>query len=335
MCAIKLLFPVLALAGSIIAQTSAATTVDQNGVGCQSNNGLLTGGVTASADVNASYDAGSGVLQLTIENTTPLVAGEATATITEIHFNLPPGAITSAVLIDQNGSGGAAPSFTLSFDADSSSAPNPNSIACLGDFNVTLDAGNGAHGAIANASAINVSTPNPVVGPVTFDIQLAGPGASGIEAATILASVSQGGSKQAAVGLKFQGAGIGGQESGFVGGGEECLTSVYTVGATTVGQSFDICVTGGFGCHVCLWVSAMPGPVVVGGFTVPIGLPLLGAYDLGNLGLGGAGSSLCLPVTVPNDPLLSGLTLYLANVSYNALNLTNVTFSAAFELTID
>jgi len=274
-------------------------------------------------------------MQVVVDNTTTPVAGEATATITRVFLNLPPNAINAASLTSQAGSGGATPAFWMAFDADTNTAPNTNAIACLGDFNIYLDAGNGSHGAIANAAALVISTPNAVLGPVTFDIQLAGPGVAGITADAILASFSLGGSHPTNVGLKFQGGGVGGQESGFVGSGDKCRMGIYTVGNTSIGQSFDICVTGDYGCHVCLWASTVPGPVLVQGIVIPIGLPLLGVWDLGNIGLGGIGNSSCLPVNVPNNPLLSGYTLYLTNITYDALNVTGYQFSEAYELTIN
>ncbi len=331
-----LLLTILVATGTLCAQTStASTTIDANGVGCQSPNGLITGGVAVGATFDVSYDASTGVLDVTVDNTTPIVAGEATATITRIHFNLPPGAITGATLLGQTGSGGATPAFSMSFDADTSAAPNPNGLGCLGDSSIALDNGNGSQGAIANAAAPNISTPNPVMGPVTFSIQLSGPGAGGIDAEAILASYATNANVDTNVGMKFQGGGIGGQESGFVGPDDLCRTALYTAGSTTPGGSFDLCVTGGYGCHACVWVSPTAGPTTVGGVTVPIGLPIAAAYDLGNFGLGGAGNVFCISYSVPNNPGLSGFTFYAVNITYNALNLTSYSFSSPIEIVIN
>lgn len=330
-----IVFTALLTASALTAQsTTAATTIDTGSVGCQATPGLLTGDVAVGATATVTYDSSTGELQLDVTNDTPIIAGEATAVITDICFNLPAGAITGASLINQVGSGGATPAFTLSFDADTGAAPNPNSTACLGNFNICLDAGNGVMGAIANPAATNVTAPNTVTGPVTFTIQLTGPGTSGITAESILATISQGGSTATNFGMKFQAAGVGGNESGFVGANDECRTAVYLDNTPVVGGNFNLCVTGGYGCHACLWVSATPGPTMVGNITVPIGLPIAAAYGLGNFGLGGVGNSVCVPFSVPNTPMMSGFTFYAVNITYNALNLNGYAFSDPFTITV-
>jgi hypothetical protein len=268
---------VLLVAASLAAQTSTASTVvDQFGNGCQGPNGFLTGGAVGTAEITVNYDAGTGIAEIVVDNITPVVAGEATAVITEVYLNLPAGAVSSAMLMSQAGAGGATPAFTLTFDADTGDAPNANSVACFGDFNIGLDNGNGVHRAIANAAG-TTSAPNPVIGPVTFELQLAGPGTGGIDAEGILASFSMGApSHESNATVKFQSAGVNGEESGFVGSGDLCRTSVYSVGTPQIGHTIDICITGGSGCHACLWISDIPGPFMTPlGFEVPIGLPLL------------------------------------------------------------
>lgn len=329
-----LLATLLTLAPLAAQNSSSQTVINLYGLGCQGNQGYITGGVEIRATATAYYNSATGVLQMLITNDTPVVAGESTATISEIYFNFPAGAVTGATLTGQQGSGGATPGFSLSFDADTGSAPNPNSAGCLGDYNVALTLPTGASGAIANPNASNISTPNPVTGPVTFTMQLTGPGTSGMDAEAIIATISQGGTTSTNVSMKFQGGGVGGQESGYVGTCDECRTSIYTVGSTSVGATFDLCVTGGYGCHACVWVSGTPGPTNVGGITVPVGLPIAAAWDLGNFGLGNVGNSVCIPVNVPNNTQLSGFQFYVANITYNALNLNGYQFSAPFTVTI-
>lgn len=335
MNASAILATLLTLAPLAAQNSSAQTTINRFGLGCQGNLGYLTNNVEIRATATAQYNSATGELQLLINNTTPIVAGEATATISEIHFNLPAGAVTGATLTNQVGSGGATPAFTLSFDADTASAPSSNSAGCLGDYNVTLATGPGSQGGIANPNATNISTPNPVTGPVTFTMQLTGPGTSGIDAEAIIATISQGGPTSTNVTMKFQGGGVGGQESGYVGSCDECRTALYTVGQTSVGSSFDLCVTGGYGCHACVWVSGSAGPSVVGGITIPIGLPIAAAYTLGNFGLGGTGNSVCVPVSVPNNTQLVGFEFHAVNITYNALNLQGYQFSDPFTVTIN
>lgn len=319
----------LVLASANAQTSTASATIDNTGYGCQNANATLTGGAPAAAVVDLSYDQSTHVLSMTVTNTTPLVAGEATATISDVYFNVPSGAITSATLLTQTGSGGATPGFTLTFTAAGTS------VACLGTYKIQLDSGTGAQGGIANAAAPLITTPNPVTGPVTFDIELSGPGADGISAGSILASSSMNGLNGSSIGMKFQGGGLGGIESGLLGSGRECVTSVYTVGATSPGQTFDLCVNGDFGCHACLWLSLTPGPVTVGSFDIPIGLPIVAAFTFGNFGFAPHGTEICVPVSVPNNPAVSGFTFYATNVTFDAFNPTAITFSPAATITIN
>ena len=317
--------------------SSAATLVNHDGVGCQGFGGRLTNGVPAGGTGTYLYDASTGVLELTIENTTPPWPGQSTATISEIFLNVPPGAVTGATLTNQVGSGGATPSFSLSFDADTSTAPNPNTADCLGDFNISLTTGL-LGGGIANPAASTIGTPNPVLGPVTFTIQLTGPGIGTIDAESFLAASSVSASPTTVAtnfALRFDGGGPNSQDYGYSGSCDLCRTSVYVVGQPAIGQTFDICVTGGYACHACVWLSATPGPSVAGPYTVPIGLPIAAAYTLGNFGLGNAGNSLCISFTVPNNALLRGFEFYTSNVTYYALNVQGFGFSPARKITIN
>lgn len=321
---------------SLAAQgSSAATTINHNGLGCQGLGGRLTGGVVVNSVVSMAYDKATAVLRVSVDNYTPIVAGEATATISELHFNFPNGAVTAVTLNNQIGSGGATPAFTMSYDADSAAAPNQNTAGCLGDFNVMLTSGVNGAGGIANAAATNITTANPVFGQVTFELQLTGPGTAGIDAEGIIATTSQGSLGATNFALRFDGGGVQGQELGYVGSCDECRTSIYTVGQTSIGSTFDLCVTGGFGCHACMWISATPGPTVLQGVTIPLGLPIAAAWTLGNFGLGGIGNSACIQVAVPNNTQLQGFEFYVANVTYNALNLHGYGFSPTFTVTIN
>ena len=325
----------LLAAATLSAQgSSASTTINHNGLGCQGLGGRLTGGVVVNTIVSMSYDKATAVLQVSVNNNTPIVAGESTATVSEVHLNFPNGAVTGVTLNNQTGSGGATPAFTLSYDADSAAAPNPNAAGCLGDFNVMLTSGANGAGGIANPAATNIATANPVTGPVTFELQLTGPGTTGIDAEAIIATISQGSPSATNVALKFDGGGVQGQESGYVGSCDECRTSIYTVGQTAIGSTFDLCATGGFGCHACIWISATPGPTVLQGITIPVGLPIAAAWTLGNFGIGGTGNYDCIQVPVPNNTQLQGFEFYVANVTYNALNLQGYGFSPSFTVRI-
>ena len=91
-----------------------------------------------------------------------------------------------------------------------------------------------------------------MLGPVTFEVQFAGPGAAGISAGTIAANCSHSGPTQTNVAMHFQAAGANGAYSGWVGDLDYCRTRMETVGVTAVGQTSDLCLTGSDGCHVCL-----------------------------------------------------------------------------------
>lgn len=329
--------PLAALAAftaPLCAQSSSVNlALDLHDLGCQGPGGAIVNGIVVGADVTLNYDGSTGLLQIVVENTTPIVAGEATAVITRMFCNLPPGAVTSAALISQSGAGGATPQFALTFDPDTSAHPNPNSAGCLGRHSLALEV-QGVSGGIANAQATSIAAPQPVLGPVTFEVQLAGPGAAGISAEAIAASYSRSGPTQTNVAMHFQAAGANGAYSGWVGDLDSCRTGIYTVGDTAVGQTFDLCVTGSDGCHVCLWVSGTPGPFVLGNRTLPIGLPLLAVLNLGFLGVGPTGASTCVPVAVPNNPGLAGFSLYMTNVSYHLFQPNGLSFSPAFTLTV-
>ena len=174
-----------------------------------------------------------------------------------------------------------------------------------------------------------------MIGPVVFELQLVGPGTGGIDADSILASFSRNApAHEANAAVKFQAAGVGGEESGFVGSSDLCRTAVYIVGEPRIGETIDLCVTGGTGCHVCIWVSEIPGPFATPFGVIPVGLPILLNLGLGNLGLAGIGNPACIPVSIPNEPGLISYTLYLTNLTYFAPMPTGLSFSPAYTLTI-
>jgi hypothetical protein len=324
----------VSLASVAVAQTTTAgTLVNQQGLSCQGSSGVLTGGVAVNSFAQATYNRATGVLVLSIENQNPIVAGQANPVIRQIFLNFPAGTITGATLVSQTGTGGTAPNFTLGFDADLGTAPNPLAAGCFGSFNLRLET---TSGGIANANAPLISVPNTTQGPVAFTLQLTGPGSAGITAESFMSPASRGGSLSTTVAMQFQGGGVGGQQSGFVGSCDLCRTSIFTIGNPAPGQTFQLGVTGGFACHACVWVSGTPGPVTVpGGIVIPIGAPLAASLDLGNFLLNGSGNAFTVPVVVPNNPLLSGFQFYVANITYYALNVQGFSFSLPYTVTIN
>ncbi len=280
--------------------------------GCQDNLNppKLSNGTPAAAEYEFTYDAVTARLTLRVTNTSPVLTGVPNPLITLIAFNLPAHAVSGVQLVSQTGSSGATPAFGMTFDADLFTLPNPNKVACAGDFSVLLTNGGGIGGGIANANADTIVAPvgSWVIGPATFILQLAGPGVHGLNAGAIANALSQNASgHQATAAAKFQSGGRGGEGSGFIGSAHKCAPGLYAVGTPRIGQSFDICAGGAAGCLGCVLVSPNPGPTQVGNWVVNIGLPLLHTFVLPP-STGGLPS--CSTLGVPDRADLIGLRLY-------------------------
>jgi hypothetical protein len=286
-------------------------------LGCQNSDDppTLDNRTPASADLHFTYDAGSAELGVRVTNTSLVVPGEPNPVITVVGFNLPAFAVTGASLSSQTGSGGAQPQFAISFDPDTSGGSNPNRFNCFGSFSVMLNSG--VHNAIANANADTLAVPpsSAVIGPVTFVLQLSGPGTSTLNARTIANAFSQGSSRQVNAAVKFQAAGPGGEGSGQISNGPECSPGLYAVGPTQIGQTFQLCAGGGRDCHGCVLVSLNPGPIQFGTFLLPIGLPILHTFVLPPFA---QENVFCAPLTIPDQPWLRGLNLYFLLIVTNA-----------------
>jgi hypothetical protein len=218
------------------------------------------------------------------------------------------------------------------FDADTATKPNPNKRNCFGYFNIQL-AVQGIQGAIGNPSADTYNAPpgSVVIGPVTFRIQLEGPGVHTLTSSSFATATSIGGQPNVNVAVKFQAGGTSG-ESGTLGNGGSCPSGFFVRGTPRLGQHIDICIVGAEGCHGCPWASMTEGPVVVAGITIPIGLPILAVFDLGVFANGV--NELCIPVDIPNNPALVGSTFYFTSLGYPGSNASAFAFSPAFRLVI-
>lgn len=309
---ISLLRPALCLglALPLAAQTTTNTlTIGEAGAtGCQGlqDPPTLTGGVPASARYTLTFDQSTRRLTLTIDNTSAIVAGEATPLLTKAFLNLPSDTVTHAILVSQSAPGVVQPDFELDLEMEDDGA------GCLGDFELELESRHGIQGGIANPAATRVGGPvgAAVIGPVTFVIEFVGPGAESLNARAISYGWSDNGPRPGVnAGAKFQAGGQGADESGFIGSTAsipDCATSMWLVGEPLVGSTVTFCRNGQRGCHDCLWVSLFPGPTSVGGITAPIGLPLLAVLS-GNVF---DQFPLCFPLTIPGDPGLVGLRVY-------------------------
>jgi len=326
----------LILCASLAAQVTTAQLEIGNAdsVSCQNSSGFpaLTGGVRASADLDFRYDASNGELTLTVDNTSPIVAGEANALIVDLWLNLPDDAVTGASLRSQSGAGGATPTWQLSFGTDAFGA------ACMGAFDLHLDNGGGVANGIANPNAPILGGPpgSQVLGPVTFVIDLQGPGLATMTADSIAFGLSQNApARQANAAAKFQAAGQNGEESGFLGAGQECTCASWSPGPARIGGTLKYCRVGTPTCHDCLWISDTVGPTVFGppiNLTAPIGFPLLATLDFGTF----SGRPDCLEIPIPDDPMLIGFKLHFAivTVPQPPFTLDDVSFCGALSVEI-
>ncbi|MBK8975451.1 MAG: hypothetical protein IPM29_05965 [Planctomycetes bacterium] len=321
------LFALPLLAASLAAQQFTSATIEvasPNAQGCQSNPGLLTGDVAASATVEFTYDRALARLTMIVTNTSPIVAGEENPQITDLMFNAPR-TVTGMALESQSAAGPTQPAMNFSFDSGARAG-------CFGSFRSHLATTNGIRGAIANASAPLLGGPEPVPGPVTFVFSVTGDGVGALVAESFAHAFGTGSNlAPASVGMKFQAAGLNGEQSGFLANGGDCLISFYTVGEPRIGSTIEFCQAGPRGCHDCLWFSLTPGPVTVAGIELPIGLPLLFGFDFGQFG---ANQEFCQSISIPNDPMLIGLTLYFAVGTFPVSNPAQVSLSSAYELTV-
>ncbi|MCA8951713.1 MAG: hypothetical protein KDE27_19550 [Planctomycetes bacterium] len=216
----------LALANPMFAQSSnSCLPIGKHGAfGCQDpNSPVITNGVVATGDVDLTYDPNTGLLDIVVENTSPIVSGETNPVITRLAFNLPSGTVDAVHLVSQSGTGGATPDFDLDYDGSQS-----QHMGCLGYFDVELSV-QGIQGGIGNPNASSFAHPTVVLGPVTFELLLQGPGIGSLTSLQIATATSQGGHPDVALALKFQGGGVNGAESGWVSNGLVCCPNSATV----------------------------------------------------------------------------------------------------------
>ncbi|MFO1053002.1 MAG: hypothetical protein U1F36_12380 [Planctomycetota bacterium] len=275
-------------------------------IGCQGSEDppTLSEGVPASAQFDVTYDPATHRMTLTVTNTSDVVANQANPVLTRIFLNTPPGALTGALLVSQTGSGGANPDFELEFGAERA--------GCIGDFELSLETEHGVQGGVANAAAPWIGGPPgaAAIGPVTFVIDLVGPGAGNVNARALTYGYSENGARDPVhAAAKFQAGGATATASGWITSATrvaDCATSMWLLGEPRVGTTVTFCRNGQRACHDCMWVSLFPGPTSVGGITAPIGFPLLAVLS----GSYFTELPLCFPMQIPDDPNLSGVPVY-------------------------
>lgn len=283
--------------------------------GCQGTEDppALSDGTLATATLDFSYDAMSHVLEVVVANTSPVTPRVPNPLVTRIACNLPHEAVTAVTLLSQTGSGGAQPDFDLQTDANVFVAPNLR-VACMGDFGLLLSV-HDVRGGIGNPLADTYAAPpdSVVIGPVTFRMRLGGPGVDSLSAQAIAVGFSRfAPAYQVNAACKFQGGGRHGDGSGFISStftNTGCRPSGWLTAAPRIGTTVGICLNGQPTCSGCFIGSLVPGPVNVGPFRLPIGLPLLFDVFLPPLP---QNTLLCVRFAIPNDPGLIGRTVYLA-----------------------
>lgn len=225
----------LAFIGSLgQAQKSSAAVLIGGANSCSSEGfndpGLLNDGLTAASGIlTLDLDVGASTLTATVTNTSPVLVGVNNPLITDVYFNTP-SAVTGMSLTGQTSSAGVNPSFTLSFDADLGTGPNPNGADGFGAYSVELaDTGN-IGGTLANPDADTYVMPaaNLAVSPCTFSFDLTGT-LTGLTAADFLSTLSVGGgTKNAPATFKYQAGGVA-EASAFITDGGNCPNPASSV----------------------------------------------------------------------------------------------------------
>jgi hypothetical protein len=300
-------------------------------VGCQNSTvpPTLDDGVTVgTAQLDFRYDASTAILELSVTNTSPDVPGTPNPVITQVAFNLPVGTVQSIELLSQTPAGGAQTTFAMTTDLDLTTLDSATRLGCLGYFNVSLMDNKPA---IANANATTISAPGGTyaIGTVKFTFQLGGSGVGLLTAATIGSANSAPGGEGSGynAGVKFQAGGANAEFSGYISAGQpDCIPAMWTSAPARIGTTIDLCAGATASCHGCLLISATPGPSIVVGYTLPIGLPVLLAIPLPQFNP----QPQCYPISIPDDVALVGLTLYMTLATTSV----GIQFSPAFELSI-
>jgi hypothetical protein len=298
----------------------------------------LSDGTLAAAVLDFTYDAPTRVLDLVVTNTSPVIRGVPNPLITRIAFNLPHQAVTAVTLLSQTGVGGAAPDFELAADTDVFQPPDLR-VACTGHVGVLLDVERSAtiiRGGIGNVLADTYAAPpgSVVIGPVTFRMRLAGPGTASLSAQAIAMGFTRFASQHQVNALcKFQGGGPQGDGSGFLTStvaNAGCRPSGWLATAPRIGTRLTICLNGEPACGGCFIGSFLPGPVVIGPFRIPIGLPL--AFDVFIPPLA-RNTATCFTLDIPPDQSLVGRTLYIAVATPGTVTDDLVDFSPRINVT--
>jgi len=332
-----LLIYVLACSASVQATVSIATK-NIGGPGAFSSCGTQTppvlcdGDTEARTEVRFTFDDVAMTLTLRVTNTSPVERGVPNPVLTNLYFNVPAAAITGMTLFSQQGSGGAAPTWTLSFDNNIFQDPNPNTTSPYGSFNARLINPSGNLNGIANANADTLGVPpgTAVTGPVTFVLNVTPAAGARVNASTFANAFSYNGDKQVNVVGRYQ-AGGPALSTGKISNAPSCGPGAFIYGEPRIGRTITFAMGGQCGCHGCLVISVLPGPTVFpGNLILPIGMPfavIIPQMDLPATNL------ITANVTIPNEPALVNTRIYGAVIILSA-DFTRIEFSTQFDFTI-
>lgn len=331
----------LALGASASAQiTTASRTIGGAGglANCNVNNPpTLCDGVTqASANLQFTYNHATTTLTLVVDNNSPVVTGSPNPILRSLYFNVPVGAVTNLALTGQSAAGANQPAWTLSWDADTQAAPNPNFVNPFGRFSACLY----GHpvGGIVNPLADTVTVPagSEIVGPVTFQFAVTPATGATLNASTFANAFSittlQGKNVNAAAHFDLDGCG---GASGCLASEPNCNPAAYMTGTPRIGCTVRFWMSAAPGCAGCLALSPNPGPTVfvlpppTNTLSIPVGLPM--EVVIGTSIVPSA-TVVSQWLTIPNDPAFVGMTIYGAAV---VLNMQTGLFSVSYQFQFD
>jgi hypothetical protein len=307
--------------------THTLTIGGQSAFGCQGavNTPTLSDGTTlASAQLAFSYDAGTGLLDVVVNNTSQVESGVPNPVLDGFVFNVPELAVTSVSLVSQTAAAGAPPNFTATVDTDLRRSPNNAAFGCFGNFNLILDSA-GA-GGIANETASTWSVPRSTlsIGAATFQFQLGGPGIAFLTARTIALQFSRFSSLYVNAAANFRDGGPTNAQGRISSVQDACFPTMWLSDQAQLGTTTNLLFSATTECNTVVLVSWNKGPFQVGPATVPIGPPLFFAVAY----LGFANQPAIVPLQIPNDrDLLEGPIFW----AHGAIDV-GFEFSEAFQM---
>jgi hypothetical protein len=293
----------------------------------------LSDGSRASGVLDFSYDRVAHVLELVVTNTSPVQSTALNPILTDLAFSLPEGAITDVTLLSQAPTGPDLPIFQLAVDYDRVAPPNLT-MECLGDFSLRIFVPFGI-GGIGNAAANGFLFPPPLLvkGPMTFRLQLAGPGVGSLTARTLARGFSQATANQVHAAFRFQWAGspwpFGQGVVADVPQPDDNDGSVWWNNPPRIGQRLDYCTRGPIGAHGCVFGSFNPEPLPVPPWLIPIGPPFTFLLVLPPFP---DNNALCIPTNIPDDPRLIGQAMYFTMGILTFEEFLKITFTPRVEL---